>query len=421
MKPSPTSRPPRRIALVSKATAPGGGASRVAEELAALLRERGFRVDHWVGFYSGPPRPGLRQLHGPRFVRPLVRLAHQAAGRLGLPELPPVELAVLGPRLAGYDLVHFHDLPGAISPLTLAAARRVRPCVLTLHDCSSFTGGCIQPLDCPRFAKGCGGCPQRGVWPVSAGADRTAFLARCKRRILTAGAASGRLHLAAPSRWMASMLAAAGVAAPVTVLPNGVDCRTFAPRDKAAARRDLGLAPQRPVVLLLTGSLADRFKGMPLAAAALRALPPPRPAVLAVGIPGAVPDTLFAGLEVRFTGYLADRALLARRIAAADLLLYPSLADNLPLAVLEAMACGVPAVACATGGIPEMIDHGRNGWLAPRGDVAALAAGLCAGLAPGQAAAWGEAARDTAATRFSHERFAHEHAALYARILGDAI
>lgn len=401
--------------MVSKATAPGGGASRVAEDLAGLVRASGREVDHWVGFYSGAPRPGLRQLHGPRALRPLVRLVHRLADRAGLPGALPLELAVLAPRLAGYELLHFHDLPGAVSPLTLFTASLARPCVLTLHDCSFFTGGCIQPLDCPRFAQGCGDCPQRGVWPVSAGPDRTALLARMKRRILRRATASGRLSLAAPSRWMASMLETAGVRVPVQVIPNSVDCRLHAPVDRAQTRRDLGLPLDRPLVLVMSGSLADRFKGVPQAAEALRRLAGPRPLVLAVGIPGDSMRELFAGLDVRFTGYLAERGQLARHMAAADVLLYPSLADNLPLTVIEAMACGVPAVSFATGGIRELIDHDRNGWLAPCMDIDALAKGLHLAVHQGAATAWGRAARDKAAQRFSHERALADHLELYAR------
>ncbi len=406
-----------RIAIVSKATAPGGGASRVAEDLAGLLRGSGFDVDHWVGFYSGAPKAGLRQLHGPRLVRPLVRLLHKAAGRAGLPELVPAELAILGPRLRGYDLVHFHDLPSAVSPWTVFAATRAVPCLVTLHDCSFFTGGCLYPLDCGRFTQGCGQCPQRGVWPLSPGHDHTALLARMKRWILQKGAADGRLHVVAPSRWMASMLEAAGVRLPTSVIPNGVDLRQYAPISREQARQDLDLPPGRPVVLLLAGSLSDRFKGMGHAARVLRSLPEPRPAVLAVGIHSEATRDLFPGVDVRFTGYLADRALLARRIAAADVLLYPSVGDNLPLVVLQSMACGVPVVSFDTGGIPEIIDHKVNGWLAPRRDTAALVRGLRAGLEQGRAVHWGRAAREKMVEWFSLERFLARHVELYERIV----
>ncbi len=407
---------PLRLAMVSKATAPGGGASRVAEDLTALLRADGCTVDHWVGYYSGTPRPGLRQLHGPRPVRALVRLAHRLSGRLGWPELLPAELAILGPRLWRYDAVHFHDLPGAVSPLTVRAALGVGPCLLTLHDCSFFTGGCIQPLECPRFTVGCGHCPQRGMWPLSAGPDRTAALARLKRRIVRVGVATGRLHLVAPSRWMAGMVARVGLDVPVTVIPNGVDTRTYAPLPREQARVGLDLSAGRPVVLLLTGSLADRFKGIGQAAAALRELPEPRPAILAIGLPDPAIRELFTGFDIRFPGYIADRDGLARRIAAADVLLYPSLADNLPLTVLQAMACGVPVVSFATGGIPEMIDQAENGWLAPRGDVPALAQGLRVALDQGRAPAWGRAAREKAVARFDEARFLAAHRELYRRV-----
>ena len=80
------------------------------------------------------------------------------------------------------------------------------------------------------------------------------------------------------------------------------------------------------------------------------------------------------------------------------------------------MACGVPVVAFATGGIPEMIDQAENGWLAPRGDISALAQGLRVALEPGQASTWGRAAREKAVARFDEARFLAAHRELYRRV-----
>jgi glycosyltransferase involved in cell wall biosynthesis len=87
------------------------------------------------------------------------------------------------------------------------------------------------------------------------------------------------------------------------------------------------------------------------------------------------------------------------------------------LVILEAMACATPAVAFASGGIPASIEHGVSGFLVPPMDMPALIEGLRHALAPGIAAAWGEAARQRVETRFSTEAFLAGHLALYTEML----
>ena len=61
---------------------------------------------------------------------------------------------------------------------------------------------------------------------------------------------------------------------------------------------------------------------------------------------------------------------------AADVFLLPSLSENLPNTIMEAMACGTPCVGFEVGGIPEMIDHKQNGYVARYKDAADLAEGI---------------------------------------------
>jgi len=78
------------------------------------------------------------------------------------------------------------------------------------------------------------------------------------------------------------------------------------------------------------------------------------------------------GISSLQAGFVEDRERLGLWYAAADLLLFPSLSDNLPITIQEAMAAGTPVVAFDVGGVPELVRHDHTGWLAAAGDQGAL-------------------------------------------------
>ena len=75
-------------------------------------------------------------------------------------------------------------------------------------------------------------------------------------------------------------------------------------------------------------------------------------------------------------GYVSDERTIVQIYSSADAFVLPSLEDNLPNTIMEAMACGVPSVGFKVGGIPEMIDHQKNGYVANYRDADDLAQGM---------------------------------------------
>ena len=115
--------------------------------------------------------------------------------------------------------------------------------------------------------------------------------------------------------------------------------------------------------------------------------------------------------------FLGKQSSVAELLACADVLLLPSESEAFGLVALEAMACGVPVVATAVGGVPELVPDGVAGVLAPLGDVDAMAEGVVELLAsPERWQAASETARDVAA-RFSSDRVVPRYEALYRRVL----
>lgn len=404
------------IAVISKSDAAGGGASRKAGELVELLNAAGHRAHHWVSYIKGEYKPYHRFLYGSRHGKWVGRI-RAFSKRWGYVDLPPVEMLTLlrQRRLYEYDLVHFHDLSSAISPLTVRYVARRRPTVWTFRDCSPFTGGCLYPQECTAFMDRCGPCPQLGQWPLDTTQDRTGALQNIKRKT----AAEGRFVPTAPSQWMANMAMKSGMfPAPPEVVPNGIPLQVFRPQNKSALRFRLGLPLDRKIVLMTAMSQDSPRKGGRYAAEALAALHDLKPLALLVG--DVLPERareLFGEVECHCTGKILDAGLLADWYAAADVFLCPSLADNLPSTVLESMACGLPIVAFRTGGIPEMVEQGVNGHLADQRNMCGLVSGLRAALQDDPGQRWGQASRKIAEARYADNMMRDNYISLYRRVI----
>ena len=425
-----------KIAILSKADAFGGGASRIAQELTTALAAGGADVQHFAGWGG---RARLRERYAPQVVpvfgrsrvaRVGLKLGLAAQWSLGVPEALPLEWPAL--RASGLleaDLIHVHDITELMSARSLIWLSRRKPVIWTLHDCSPFTAGCLYPFDreplgCQRWradGPGCGAdCPLRAMrgYPFGGLANGVPLLWRAKARL----AAQGRLTLTSPSSWLADETAASALyrgRRPAVVF-NGIDVQgSFVPQDRTATRGRLGLAGQALWIVMMAGDLGDRNKGFAWGIEALQQLPGElraRARLLCIGrMPADAPAQL-AGLPVHWTGYVENGPRLAELLGAADLMVYPSLADNQPLAVIEAMACGTPVFAFDTGGVPEIIGP-EAGALAPRKDTAALAQAIAAAVQDGSLAAKGEAARHRALAHFSRDRMARDFMALYQRVL----
>ena len=404
------------VAEISKSDMVGGGASRVAEEIAVGLRADGTRCDHWSRFSScGFDSKTRFSLYGGRTSR-CFSYIHRLLLKMGYPELVPLELMAL--RRFGwsqYDVFHFHDLSGAISPFTLHWLSKRRPVVWTFHDCSPFTAGCLYPMDCEHYKTGCGACRQLRKWPLACSFDHTRTLARIKRNLHM----KRRVVMVAPSSWMADMAVGSGMVPDrPRVIPNGVDVDVFRPNESCKeAKAFLGIRGDRPVVLVAANSLSDSRKGAAYAFEAIRAIRDLNPFVVAVGRSNAELERCLSGIDYICTGFISDQKLLARWYALADVFVFCSLADNMPLAILETMACGVPMVGFKTGGIPEMVKQDVTGFLVEKMDQKGLNDALRRALTNDVAVMWGVEARRMAVNNYSMERFISAHKSLYAEVI----
>ena len=216
----------------------------------------------------------------------------------------------------------------------------------------------------------------------------------------------------------------------VRVIRSGVDVEQFQPRDRAAARARLGLAAETALVLFV-GNLEPRKQVDVLLRAMAQVCHEVRNArviVIGTGTSAGVQDQTARLLRlsrdlqlddaVQFVGHVADAQLLDY-YAAADVFALPSSSEAQGLVALEAMACGLPVVATAVGGLIGTIDDGRSGFLVPPGNVDALADQLTEVLRePSLGQSIGVAARDRVMRDFTWPRAIAATLAVYSEVLG---
>ena len=181
------------------------------------------------------------------------------------------------------------------------------------------------------------------------------------------------------SQWMTNQAQRALPSERVVHINNCIPSDLFHPTEMQQARQALSLPQDRRLLLFCSQNVTDERKGMTYLIEAIKALPQGEsgegtPHLVIVGknaeqIP--LPD----GIQATCFGSVGEQ-MMPQLYNAVDVFLTPSLQDNLPNTIAEAMSCGTPCVGFDVGGIPEMIDHQENGYVARYRDAADLAAGI---------------------------------------------
>ncbi len=245
--------------------------------------------------------------------------------------------------------------------------------VWTLHDMNAVTGGCHYDMGCGRFAERCGACPQLGSNDPQ---DAAAQVWERKRGIFDA-LDPRRVCIVTPSQWLGQVVKQSPIFRRfrVETIPYGIDLDDFAPRDRSAARDVLGIPQDAKVVLFLAEMVDNRRKGFPLLADALLRCSAAVENLWLLSVGNNQPK-LGGTMRGSHLNYVGNDRFLSLAYSAADLFAIPSLQDNLPNTVMEAMACATPVVGFDVGGVPDMVRHEVTGTLVPSGDTEGLAAAI---------------------------------------------
>ncbi|MBQ5643240.1 MAG: glycosyltransferase [Bacteroidaceae bacterium] len=223
----------------------------------------------------------------------------------------------------------------------------------------------------------------------------------------------GNIRFVGCSQWITDLAQKAMPNANVRHINNCIPHSIFHPQDRQDARKAFSLPQDQKLILFTCQKVTDKRKGMAYLLEALKYLNEPKPHLVVVG--GNTEDLLNSNLGIapsnlHFIPYVNGEKEMARLYSAVDCFVTPSLQDNLPNTIAEAMSCGTPCVGFNAGGIPEMISHTRNGYVAQYCDSKDLANGIECALSHPK---WKEAAMHSAAHDYSEDRVAKEYAKAY--------
>ena len=277
------------------------------------------------------------------------------------------------------DLIHLHWVNQGM--LSLRGIRKIldsgKPVVWTMHDMWPATAICHLTMECRHFTTKCHRCQY--LSPYGFGKSLTMRVWQRKQSMFE----NNSVQFVACSEWMADEARQSTLLKnqSVVTIPNPIDTRFFCRKDRTLARQKLGLPNDGRLILFVAQRATNKNKGISYLMEALEKLAESHPDMknnTAIAILGGHSDELAAQLPLpsHSLGYVSDPRHIVNIYNAADVFVLPSLSDNLPNTIMEAMACGVPCVGFDVGGIPEMIDHRRNGYVAKFRDSDDLAEGI---------------------------------------------
>lgn len=319
------------------------------------------------------------------------------------------------------DLIHLHALHGYylnFSRLFRFINENQIPCVWTFHDCHAFVGNCGYFFQCRRWQNGCGRCPYLKGYPASQFFDFTAFMWQRKKALYTFGE---KKVIVTPSDWLTKEAKASFFGKyPCITIRNGIDVkRVFFPRNRRACREKYGFQPEEKLVLGIAAGYSDPRKGAKYIIQMAKELSHEAKVIL-IGWEKENDAMLKGTANIIPLPATDSLIMLAEYYSMADVFVLPSLAENYATTVLEAMACGTPAVGFDTGGIPEQLTEGR-GIVVRTGDQQAFTAAVRKALGTDSGLLHGRQLADLIQKENSMEKMSGEYLKIYHQLTGGSL
>lgn len=360
-----------------------GGAAIASSRMAVALRKQGHEVhqlvlfkkskEAWVEAVAGESWFTERLRDGQYFftqkflLKPGYQLSFNPWRGYDVSQHPLVQAA---------DVIQLHwinhGFMGMRELKPLFALKK--PIFWHMHDYWAFTGGCHYPGNCRKFESGCGNCP---ALKFSGANDATANQYRLKKELFQ----TNRPTLVGASNWLAEEAKKSALAqfANVVHIPNPIDSSFYTHRGDQDYRKAFGIKPNEKVVLFAAMNTADTRKGFGELMEGLEYFKEKFDMPIRLLVAGKATFSTPMPFMTHFLGTLGREEMRAA-YQAANVFVIPSLEENLPNTILEALASGTPVVGFDAGGIPEMVINGQSGFTAKTGDAHALGEALAKAL-----------------------------------------
>lgn len=244
-----------------------------------------------------------------------------------------------------------------------------KPVVWTLHDMNPFTGG-------EHYTEEIVGVDKNG-FPVLRTLTNEEVIEfesvlNYKKEVFKN---VDNIYIVSLCDWMTTMVEQSQLFSrfPVTKIPNSLDTNIFKPRDSSFSRDLLGLPQDKVIILFVADSITNNRKGFSFLLKAFEQLQNEDVVLCAVGKSNADLKAIRGVIEL---GSISNEGLMSAVYSASDVFVIPSVMDNLPNTVVESLCCGTPVVGFPVGGIVDMVENDKNGYLTEGISVQHLKAGI---------------------------------------------
>ena len=268
------------------------------------------------------------------------------------------------------DVVHLHWVNGGM--LQIEDLKKINaPIIWNLQDMWPFTGGCHFTDDCVRYKASCGSCK---VLSSKSNFDLSRLIHIRKNKSFKK---INKLVINGPSQWLGNWAKDSSLFKDreVVNVPNTIDSSLFRPIDKKTARQSFNLPQGKTVVLFGASNVHDLRKGYAELLAALTILDYPNLILVVAGQSKPI-DPIISKFPVYYIPPVHDDVSLSLMYNVANVVVVPSLQENLANTIIESLSCGVPVVGFNIGGNSDMVEHRENGYLAQPLDVNDMAYGI---------------------------------------------
>ncbi len=325
------------------------------------------------------------------------------------------------PLILDADILHLHwTNSGFLSIADLKELVQLgKPIVWTMHDMWTFTGGCHYAGTCDHFVNACGNC----YFLRNPGIDDLSHKGWLHKQNLYSDAKN--VTFVTCSHWLATVARQSALLNNfrIETIPNPIDVTLYAPKDKYTARKKWNIHPDNKIILFGAANIMDRRKGITYLVEALHYLRNDYAQTVPIEVVIFGKNKHFDVSELPFPVHelsiINSQEDLTELYSLADAYVLPSVEDNLPNTVMEALACGTPVVAFNTGGLPEMIDHQQNGYLANFKSAADLANGIYEMLYTDRPQEFSLQARYKVLTNFTNKKIAEQYIQVYQSALNN--